>query len=305
MGDIPGQNSEQSLDTNLNTNQDTNVTIPEDNIFSDNTDTSINQPINIESPTTLPNQKKSKGPFIILILVLLVILGLAGYFVYDKYIRKDESKPTAVTPSQNVEKKVLLKDANQSVVYSDVDEMHEGKVKRIPYINIESSYADQINKEIKELTKNGLDGQITDQYYGIDYQYYVNDEIVSVKFTWETETNQTVSRIYNINQYTGEKVSNSEILKYVSINENELNNKLVESYKIARPYDSIENKEIWKDNYQTDLDTLSSGKIKAMYLNNKELYVLFDLSYPAGSGIGEVILNVSSNKFIQNPFTLK
>ena len=80
---------------------------------------------------------------------------------------------------------------------------------------------------------------------------------------------------------------------------------MVESYKKARPFDSIENNNFWKECYQKDLDTLSSGNIKALYLNNKELYVLFDLNYPAGSGIGEAILNVTGNKIILNPVTMK
>lgn len=339
LGDTPETNTNQGLNQTVQNNLNTNQTInPQpvnnenvDNIFSQTTQEPVQQqpsvsletPIqnnNLESndvlntqptsmyetsiPTEVPKQKKSKGPIIIIILLLLVVLGLAGYIVYDKFFTKEEPK---VEEKVKEEKKVLLKDENQDVVYSDIDEKHEGKIKKVPYINIDSKYAEEINDEIDSMVKKGLDGQVADTAYGVDYQYYINGEIVSVKFTWETENGMTISKIYNINQYTGKKVTNSELLTFAAMEESGFNDKLVESYKTARPLESVENnaEALVKECYQKDLDTLSKGDIKGMYLNNNEIYVLFDLNYIAGAGKGEVILNVSSNKLIMNPFTLE
>lgn len=268
----------------------------------------IQEPVQESTIPTEPvvTDKKKKTPIIIVILLVVVLLGLGGYIVYDKFIAKEDVKKQEVTPSKKEEKKVLLKDSNLEIVYSDVDEMHNGKVKKVPYINIDSKYADEVNNEIKTMLNKGLEGQISEASYGIDYQYYINGDILSVKFTWETESGtQTYSKIYNINQYTGEKVTNSEILKQVNLDETTFNDKLVESYKSARPFDSIENKDMWKDCYQKDVDAFTKGTFKGMYINDGELYVLFDMSYPAGAEIGEALLNVTANKLIQNPFTLE
>ena len=279
-----------------------------DTIFSD-IEPMINEPVN-DIPTTT-KKKKSKGPIIVIILSIIIFL-IAGYITYDKFISKNKVTP----PTKNVDKtqskteqKPLLIDENKEVVYSLVDEKHNGVIRRVPYVNISSKYAVDINDELDKLTKKGyLEGQVKDSYleYQVDYQYYINDEIVSIKFSWETESgNMTYSKIYNINQYTGEKVSQTDILKKMNIDSKELSNKLVESYKIARPFETIGTDEPIKECYQKDLDTLAKGDIKGMYLNYNELYVLFDMNYPAGSGIGEVILNVTANKLILNPVTLE
>ena len=290
-----------------------------DSIFSDmqplvNTP---GEPINVTTPTqesTIPTQseqkKKGKGPIIIIILLLLILLGVGGYFAYDKFIAKKELPVVEDTTEvdESTEKKVLYKDESKDIVYALIDEKHEGVIRRIPYINIESKYADEINKELDELTtNNNLEGQVKEHYleYAVDYQYYVTDEIVSVKFSWETENSMTHSKIYNINQYTGEKATNSDILKKLNIEENDLDEKMVESYKIARPIESLGDDAVQKECYQKDIDLLSKSTIKGMYINNGELYVLFDMSYPAGAGEGEAILNVSSSILIKNPVTFE
>lgn len=287
---------------------------------SDEVDTIFSDTPLEEQPTVIT--KKKKWPIVVIVLLILGILGLSGYIAYDKFYAKEETpkatdktevKETKKEDNTEIEevttKKALLKEEDKKVVYSDVDEKHNGVIRRIPYINIDSKYADQVNSEIKELTKNGaLEGQVKDHYqeYTVDYQYYINDDIVSVKFSWATEEDAvTHTKIYNINQYTGKKVANTDILKYVNIKGLDLANIMVESYKKARPLQSIENSNMWKESYQKDLDTLAAGNIKALYLNNKELYVVFDLNYPAGSGIGEAILNVTGSKVILNPVTMK
>lgn len=315
---------QNNLNTNGNVSTQTSQTDSINTIFSD-FQSIPNEPVapsNIQQPeatipTSVPTQKekKNKSSSFIIILLILIILGLLGYIVYDKFFVR-ESLPTSNTTSINKtteekeNNKVLLKDESKEIVYSLIDEKHEGVIRRIPYVNIDSKYAEEINSELDNLTKKGyLDGQAENLYlqYPVDYKYYVSDEIVSIKFSWATEGEMTFSKIYNINKYTGEKVSNSEILKKVNISDKELNTKMVESYKTARPLESIEDNtnSVVKECYQKDIDTLSSGKIKAMYLSDNELCVLFDLNYIAGAGMGEAILNVSSNKLIKNPVTLE
>ena len=261
-------------------------------------------------PTEAPTKKKGKGPVILIILLVLIVLGIAGYFVYEKFFTKEEPKQEDKTPAKTEDKDVGLKDDSREVVYASIDEKHDGVVRRIPYVNINSKYADEINEELENLTKNGyLEGQVVSDYlqYKVDYQYYVEGDIVSIKFTWETEAGLSVNKIYNINKKTGEKVSEDEMLSQLGITKEDFNNKLVESYKVARPLESIENNQdaVIKECYQKDLDAFTAGTIKGMYLNNNELYVLFDLHYPAGSGLGEAILNVTASKVIMNPLTME
>lgn len=328
MGDAPQTNFNQQPQTNLsqtmqpqnNLNQtmqpqnnlnlnETQQPISEgdDSIFSD-MEPVTSPEVGMSSEQGMPSPK-GKKPVGLIVLLFLVILGLGGYIAYDKFYNKEEVKETPTNTVEKVkEKKILIKDESQEIVYADIDEKHEGKIKRVPYINIDSKYADKINDEIDSMVKKGLDGQVADTAYAVDYKYYVNGEIVSVKFSWETEGSQTFSKIYNINQYTGEEVTNSEMLSQANITESDLNNKMVESYKTARPLESIEgNKDApVKECYQKDIDTLTNGKIKGMYLaDNNELCVLFEVNYVAGAGTGEAILNVTSNKVFLNPVTMQ
>lgn len=337
MGDVPNPNNNMQPQNNININQETNTnlvnepiqntqinqsqpvqaepSLETDTIFSDVqpvnnvVEPQVQQPVETqESVNELSKQKKNKTPKVIIIILLLVLLSVGGYFAYDKFFaNKSEPDVTPKKPKEVV-KKILLKDENLDIVYSDLDEKHEGKIKRTPYLNINSKYAEEINNEIKTLVEKGLDGQAPDMAYTTDYQYYINDEIISLKFSWQMEGEQTTSKIYNINKFTGEKVSNAEILKQANIDEVTLNNKLVESYKIARPLESIEGNgdNLVKECYQKDLDTLSNGNIKAMYLGeNNELWVLFDVNYIAGAGLREAILNVTTNKVLLDPVLMK
>ena len=258
---------------------------------------------NIESPAP----KKGKGGKAIIIILLLAVLGVGGYFAYDKFFA-NKSTPTPSNPTPTpVEKKILINDDSKEIVYSNIDELHNGVVRRIPAVNIKSTYADEINKEIKDAIKEGyLDGQVKDSAleYAVDYQYYINDEIVSLKFSWQTEGEGTFSKIYNIKKYTGEKVTNEEILKYVSIQEESLSNALVEAYKKAIPETTVADGPE-KEVYTKDVEMLQNKTIKAMYINNKELMVLFDKNYVAGAGKAEAILNVTSGKLIKDPVTLQ
>ena len=260
-----------------------------------------------DTPTETPKQKNGSGLKVLIIILVLAILGVGGYFAYDKFFA-NKSTPAPTPAPTPVAKKVLLKDDSKEVVYSNVDEMHNGIIRRIPAVNINSKYADEINNELKSMLSEGyLEGQLKEAAleYVVDYQYYINDEIVSLKFSWETEGTETHTKIYNINQYTGEKVTNDEIMSLANISSTELGNKLVETYKSARPFETIENNGIWKDSYDKDIETLQNATIKGMYLNNKELYVLFDMHSPAGAGIGEALLNVTSSKLTQNPVKMQ
>ena len=278
-----------------------------DTIFS-NTETKVSEPV-VEPSVNEKKDKKGKGPVIIIILLVIIILGLGGYITYDKFVSKDTPKTEDKQKTKDTTKTNKVKQKNNGeVVYSIIDEKHNGIVKKVPFVNIDSKYADEINDELDTMIKKGLEGQIADSDYPTDYTYYVNKDIVSIKFSWQTEGSMTYSKIYNINQTTGEKVSNTEILKQVNINEKDLNNLLVEAYKKARPLESIEGNgdAPVKECYQKDIDTLQNGKIKGMYLSeNNELCVLFDLNYVAGAGIGEAILNVTGNKVILNPVLMQ
>ena len=265
-------------------------------------DTIFSNTSNVEQPAP----KKGKGGKVIIIILLLAVLGVGGYFAYDKFFANKSTPTPAPTPTP-VEKKILINDDSKEIVYSNIDELHNGVVRRIPAVNIKSTYADEINKEIKDAIKEGyLDGQVKDSAleYAVDYQYYINDEIVSLKFSWQTEGEGTFSKIYNIKKYTGEKVTNEEILKYVSIQEESLSNALVEAYKKAIPETTVADGPE-KEVYTKDVEMLQNKTIKAMYINNKELMVLFDKNYVAGAGKAEAILNVTSGKLIKDPVTLQ
>ncbi len=98
---------------------------------------------------------------------------------------------------------------------------------KAPYINIDSSYADVCNKEIKdifdsaiEVYKKGAEVAANKDYAYqtwvkvCDYKYWINGDCLSVFIKYWTGGSAKHSPhyyVYNINLKTGEKITNSEI----------------------------------------------------------------------------------------------
>lgn len=97
----------------------------------------------------------------------------------------------------------------------------------IPNFNIDSTYANEVNEQIlqkyekiiNDINKNQC---MNVEYEGLKYEYYQNDNIVSLYMEAPSEGGLYNSEIYNINPSTGNKISNKELLDMCEVSEDNL-----------------------------------------------------------------------------------
>ena len=331
MGDVPSPNNTQIQNNmgmqpqnNINLNQDVNTQNINTNIANDITQNNMqNQPSEdvdtifsstqeSSTETVQPQiqeskQKKNKTPKVIIIILLLAILSIGGYIAYNKFIA-NKNEPVEPKKEEKVEKKVLLEDSSREVVYTYFDNKIGEYTYNIPNINIASQDASNINKEIldkfEKVYKDAKESGNPESRVG--YKYYVNNEIVSL-LIYEAFNISDITDYYtyNINQYTGKIVTNSELLKLKNIEEKDFQTKLVESFKKADPIENFKvmesgQTEEEKQQYQKNVDNLTNGAINDynMYLNETgNLNIIFKRYGLAGAEYYEMILNMDTNKY--------
>jgi hypothetical protein len=90
-----------------------------------------------------------------------------------------------------------------------------------PQLQIKSSYADTVNKEIAsavEKYKKDLEKEEADHYFGTAYVAYLSKEnVLSLLFISYEETDMNEYKVYNIDVKTGEKVDNARIAQIAGV----------------------------------------------------------------------------------------
>lgn len=244
----------------------------------------------------MKENKSNKGLIVLVIILFILVLGLGTYIVYDKVINKDE----VVSKTDSNDKKGIIKDESKEIVYSD----NEYQYKKIPIINIDTEDADDLNKEINEyVDKMGQDTNYGEGYK-LSYVYYENDEILSILLTINTYGSSKYYKTVNINSKTGKKVSNYDLIKTKSIDENEIGNAIFDIYvKDAEKnglLDTYKTQHVYGDEFTSVYDA-SNNLIKSkkyddfdMYLNsNGELCVISDVYLIAGPEKNFYIFNLN------------
>lgn len=244
----------------------------------------------------MENKNSNKGLIVLVIFLIIIVLGLSSYIVYDKFIKPNSTKET--TEKETVS---LKKDSTKPLVYDD------GKYKycKVPIININSTDADKLNKDIEDyVDKMGENGY--GEYYNLDYDFFENNDILSVKIIIRTEGSSRYYHTSNINIKTGKKVTNSELLKLKNIKEEDLSDKLFKVYeKDLENNDSLEDaKRLHKYDdeftsiYDGTKNIIESNKVDDfdMYLNSKgELCVITRVYLIAGPETNFYSFNLDTN----------
>lgn len=110
---------------------------------------------------------------------------------------------------------------------------------KIPKINIESTDVSKINNEIdteiilkaKELIL-GIDKGMSSGIYKIFYNYYINDNVLSVIIESDYDTNGSKGyKVYNIDIKTGKSISNEELISKKSMTKKQFEEKLTNAVK--------------------------------------------------------------------------
>lgn len=278
----------------------------------------------MENENVIVKEKSNKGLKILLVILILIVLGLSGYLVYDKFINKEDNKSTTKattnnnTQVDNSNKKVLKKDESKEIVYT----LYTGKSSDnmeviVPEINIDSKYTERVNSDIrtimlKDYKYNGANGIICNSELCpmIKYKYYVNNNILSlvIYVDYLTDPLNHNYYTYNIDIYTGEEITNKDLSKIKNIDINDFSTKLSNTFKEAYPFDKYydgnnnysEEKEFAQKTYSMTTDSKNCSIDNPMFLNeNGELNVILGVYYYAGGeGSTDNILNIDAKQFI-------
>ena len=189
----------------------------------------VEQDVKSEKGNANKPQRSGKGKTIvllILVLILVLVLGICGGLLLsgngDTIINNikqgtendteskeenkagkkvDESKPwvyDADYGKDKVEKKITPEYSTEIV--SSIEKL------KVPYININSDYAKQVNSEIEELYEKSYE-EFGKKYSGatgyvdLEYNYYNNDKVLSVVITVRTGVlNGGLTRDYKRNR---------------------------------------------------------------------------------------------------------
>lgn len=249
--------------------------------------------------------------FIITILVICVIaINLAVFFgITKKDDTVDEEKIVIDTAEltenfnnifdnkidyQDNSSNINKTDNTKELIYDSyvAQESVEGSYDlnvNIPYLNISSDIAEQINNEINNLfykkAENILKG--TDKYtiYSVKYKAYVNDNILSLIINATLKEGDNPQRVimksYNYNLSSNNILDIKQVLEYRKISEEYAQNRINETIKLA-----IENAnkytELGYSKYLRDInDEIYKLENTTVYFlgENKALYII----YPYGN----------------------
>lgn len=242
-------------------------------------------------------KEKNTGVVFLVILLFLAVISLAVYMFVGSI--KPESGQIGETgaESPNGAKKVLYEDSSRDLVYAFTRECIEQdevaiKLVELPYVNIASTYAKEINSNLKAM----------DLSYNSDYKYYtyLNDNILSLVI--EQKINVNLSRfytVYNIDIYTGERVSNKEIFECIGTTENKVKEVLQQSYHNAFLLKFPTISELYEDytqsmEYKSTVSEENLSLDVPMFLGlNKSLKLVGKIYSPAGAIYYYSIVDVS------------
>ncbi len=243
----------------------------------------------------------------LLILLLLIVIGMSVFIVVDKLPKQNTnnvqnedngSNTDNVQNGNNVpsQKTILYKDSTKNLVYdiekTAYNEAQNFSIKvKLPYVNIDSTYAEEINKAIINIE--------LETYNTVSYSSYLNDNILSIVIRMANRLaaiEEVYYLVYNIDIYTGERVSNAEILNYLNTTEEKVLKQLPEKYKNA--FVSIWKdhlNEVYEDYTKSDVykETVSQNTYSAMFIGkNRSLKVIGRIYALIGHGCYYEVMDI-------------
>lgn len=251
----------------------------------------------------MKEERKNTGLIILIIILSLLVLGLGSYIVYDKVLDKDTDNNLSSGGDENISIKVdenldYVYDANYSYnnKYTEFDRGNgEDKVNtistyglsveyrngrqylkdlKVPYINIKSNYAENVNKELKNLYKNyaeEFDRCAEDETIGcsqiLTYRTYTYKDILSViVIDAEQETSTWVLNynIYNFDLTNGNEITYSDMVSMLGYDINTL---------LAKEKELLKNKmdDIWGENIDLNTGCFSKDNKNCYDIANQKL----------------------------------
>ena len=268
------------------------------------------------------NNKIDKGIIAIVITIIVLILFCIFYIIFEKR-NEYKNSITITTTKINTTTKIIEKINNDKEFVYDAtykvnvnqesyminDTTYNINDYKAPFINLNSDYVKSTNDEIKKIYDDAVkvfNSGIENNISYIDtfkYDYYINDDILSLVLT--TGYGGTDEVYYNYNIFvidlkTGNKVVLDDILKYKNIDkeifDEKVKNKIIEEYDNFYLNINKEDK-LYKNYYETlkeeTLNKFGDGVNNQYFINeNGTINVVVTISYPAGRGYTDKIIVV-------------
>ncbi len=277
----------------------------------------------------MDNQKKNVGLYVLIVILLVLVLALGGYIVYDKtQNNKTIENSTTNTTNTNTDTNTLISKINNTKdwiydaeytkkvnadSYSTNFKTYYSKDIVVPYINIKSTYADNSNNEIKNIFEDAVktyNSGVSDKMTYVDdcsYKKYSNKDSLSVILTYGVGATDVVHPkyyTYNIDLKTGNQLTYEEAYSIAGFTSKDINSK-VENAITKVMKDKMSS--FSSNNYQdgTNFDTynnqsisnyktsISNNTLKYFLSDNGKLNVVVKLSIPAGTGEFDTIITVN------------
>ena len=157
----------------------------------------------------------NKGLVWLIVILIILVLGLVGYIVYDKVMldNKKVINENTTTTTNNSHDGNENNDNNELIyVCKKITDENNWQLD-VPCIASDNEKAKKINDEIYDkIYENKM-------FEKVDYEYYTNDNIISIVINingWIGDDANNVYLVYNFDKDTYEPISNEEILKYVN-----------------------------------------------------------------------------------------
>ena len=285
----------------------------------------------------MDNQKKNTGLYVLIAILCVLVLALGGFIVYDK---TQNNKTTTTDTTNNAsnstntnslvskldDKKDWVYDAEYTKnvtadSYSTYYETYYAKDIVVPYINVNSSYSNNANSEIKKVFDDAIksynDG-VSDKMTYVDecgYKKYVTDNSLSVVLTYgvgETDVIHPKYYTYNIDLKTGNQLSYEEVYNIAGLSSSNIDSK-VENVITKIMQDNLKDlkypqKDTGDGGYYPDgtnfntynnesisnyKKSISDNTLKYFLSDNGKLNIVVKLSIPAGTGEFDTIITVN------------
>jgi hypothetical protein len=273
-------------------------------------------------------EKKINKLYVLIIILSVLVIVLGGYIAYNKYYKTSATTTTDTsnnTSNSNANTLVSKLDNTKDWVYDaeyaknvDADSYstsfstYYAKDIVVPYININSSYANNSNSDIKKIFDDAIktyNEGVSDETAYIDecgYKKYINNDSLSVVITYGVGATDVIYPkyyTYNIDLKTGNQLSYEEVYSIAGLNSSNINSKVEnaittvmeermasfssDDYPSGTFFDTYNNESI--SNY---INSISDNTLKYFLSDNGKLNVVVKLSIPAGIGEFDTIITV-------------
>lgn len=264
----------------------------------------------------IENKKRNTKLYVVIAILSVLVLALVGYIVYDKtQNEKNDSQNDVsninINEFQIDDTKELVYDAEyeKNVIadsYSTRFNTYYSKDIVVPFINIDSTYANDSNNEIKSVFEDAIknyNNGVNDKMTYVDecgYIKYINDDSLSVILTYGVGATDVVRPdyyTYNINLNTGEQLSYQEAYRAAGFNSASIDSKVESAITVVMQekmsgfshddFVTYNNQSI--NNYK---NSVNDNTLRYFLSDNGRLNVIVKLIIPIGAGQFDTIITI-------------